>query len=60
MALPADERELAEQRALGKDWNEIATQRGERPDTLRKRLTQALNRVVRQIGIDPDPEVDDA
>jgi hypothetical protein len=55
-ALTPAERELAEQRALGRDWNSIAAERGERPDTLRKRLTAALERVARQLGLDEVPD----
>jgi DNA-directed RNA polymerase specialized sigma24 family protein len=51
-ALPPEERELADQRALGHDWNSIALERGERADTLRKRLSAALNRASRQLGLD--------
>jgi RNA polymerase sigma-70 factor (ECF subfamily) len=54
-ALAPAERELAEQRALGRDWNSIAAERGERPDTLRKRLAAALDRVARQVGLDEAP-----
>jgi RNA polymerase sigma-70 factor (ECF subfamily) len=51
-ALNPEERDLADQRALGRDWNSIAAERGVLPDTLRKRLTAALNRVSRQVGLD--------
>jgi RNA polymerase sigma-70 factor (ECF subfamily) len=51
-ALTPAERELAEQRALGRDWKSIAAELGERPDTLRKRLSAALNRASRQLGLD--------
>jgi RNA polymerase sigma-70 factor (ECF subfamily) len=55
-ALTPAERELADQRALGRDWKSIAAERGERPDTLRKRLSAALNRASQALGLD---EVDD-
>jgi RNA polymerase sigma-70 factor (ECF subfamily) len=55
-ALTPAERDLAEQRALGRDWKSIAAERRERPDTLRKRLSTALNRASRALGLD---EVDD-
>jgi RNA polymerase sigma-70 factor (ECF subfamily) len=45
-------RRVAELRAAGHDWNAIATQLKERPDTLRKRLATALNRVGGQLGLD--------
>jgi DNA-directed RNA polymerase specialized sigma24 family protein len=52
-ALTPEERELADQRALGRDWPAIAAARAanEKPDTLRKRLTAALDRVARQVGL---------
>jgi RNA polymerase sigma-70 factor (ECF subfamily) len=56
-ALTDEERDLADQRALGRDWNSIAAERGEKPDTLRKRLTAALDRVGRQLGLDEVPDV---
>jgi RNA polymerase sigma-70 factor (ECF subfamily) len=55
-ALTPAERELADQRALGRDWNSIAAERGERADTLRKRLSAALARASHQLGLD---EVED-
>jgi RNA polymerase sigma-70 factor (ECF subfamily) len=51
-ALSPEERELADQRALGRDWNSIAAEKGVHPDTLRKRLTTALDRVARQLGLE--------
>jgi RNA polymerase sigma-70 factor (ECF subfamily) len=51
-ALTPEERDLADQRALGRDWNSIAAEHGVLPDTLRKRLTAALNRVSRQVELD--------
>lgn len=56
-ALEPHERRLAELRAAGNDWNAIAAELRERPDTLRKRLTTALNRVAARLGMD---EVGDA
>jgi RNA polymerase sigma-70 factor (ECF subfamily) len=55
-ALSPEERDLADLRAQGLDWVRIGEARGEKPDTLRKRLGQALNRVSRQLGLE---EVDD-
>src|SRR4051794_34587975 len=51
-ALSPEDRELADLRAQGRDWNSIAAERGERPDTLRKRLAAALDRVARRVGLD--------
>ena len=50
--LTDDERELADQRALGRDWPEIATARGATPDALRKKLTRALDRVALRLGLE--------
>lgn len=50
--LTDEERELAERRALGKDWAEIAKELGSTPEALRKRLSRALDRVTRQLGLD--------
>jgi RNA polymerase sigma-70 factor (ECF subfamily) len=51
-ALTEQEGSLFDQRALGRDWNSIAAERGERPDTLRKRLDAALNRVAGELGLE--------
>src|SRR5438105_3109152 len=50
--LSDEERELADERALGRDWPEIAAARGATPDALRKKLTRALDRVARTLGLD--------
>jgi RNA polymerase sigma-70 factor (ECF subfamily) len=50
--LTDDERSLADQRALGRDWNEIAAQLGVPPDGLRKKLTRALDRVAARLGLE--------
>jgi RNA polymerase sigma factor (sigma-70 family) len=50
--LSAEERYLAEQRALGREWADIAAERGEGPEALRKRLARALDRVARQLGLE--------
>ena len=49
-----DEQELflAEQRALGRGWKEIATEIGGTDVALRKKLTRALNRVMTELGLD--------
>src|SRR5262245_14438194 len=54
--LTAEERHLAEQRALGRDWGQIAGDRGESPDALRKRLRRAADRVARELGLDDDAD----
>ena len=55
--LTDDERELADQRALGRDWPEIAAERGATPDALRKKLTRALDRVAGRLGLEDSSHV---
>lgn len=50
--LSPPERQLMEQRAEGQDWDEIASQLGERPDAVRMRLTRALDRVANELGLE--------
>jgi RNA polymerase sigma factor (sigma-70 family) len=50
--LSAEERELVELRNEGRNWDEIATLLGEGPVVLRKRLSRALDRVTRQLGLE--------
>ena len=50
--LDAEEGYLAEQRALGRGWNEIASEVGGTPVALRKKLSRALNRVMTGLGLD--------
>ena len=50
--LSDDERRLADQRALGRDWAAIAAAEGAAPDALRKKLTRALDRVSRDLGLE--------
>lgn len=50
--LTPEERAVAEERAAGADWREIAARRGERPDTIRMRFTRALDRVARELELD--------
>jgi RNA polymerase sigma-70 factor (ECF subfamily) len=50
--LSDEERDLADQRALGRDWNVIADERGAKADALRKKLTRALDRVSRELGLE--------
>jgi RNA polymerase sigma-70 factor (ECF subfamily) len=49
--LSQEERQLAEQRARGDDWNEIAAEHGASADALRKRLTRAVDRVAEEMGL---------
>jgi DNA-directed RNA polymerase specialized sigma24 family protein len=54
--LSDEERELAEERAQGRDWAAIAADRGGSAEALRKKLARALDRVARQMGLE---EADD-
>ncbi len=46
------ERQLADRRIAGHSWQEIATEMGGRANTLRMRLDRALERVVRELGLE--------
>jgi RNA polymerase sigma-70 factor (ECF subfamily) len=46
------ERQLAELRGQGHDWADIATDLDEDAVVLRKRLSRALDRVARELGLD--------
>jgi DNA-directed RNA polymerase specialized sigma24 family protein len=50
--LDDDERYLADQRALGREWPDIAAELGAQPDALRKKLTRALDRVTARLGLE--------
>jgi RNA polymerase sigma-70 factor (ECF subfamily) len=50
-SLTEDERRIAEKRANGLEWAEIAAEEGESPEALRKRLARALDRIVPQFGL---------
>jgi len=49
--LTADERRLADLRAEGRAWADIAAELGGHPDALRFRLTRALDRVAEQLHL---------
>jgi RNA polymerase sigma-70 factor (ECF subfamily) len=49
--LSTEERDLLEQRALGREWTTLAQERGTSATTLRKRLSRALSRVVEEMGL---------
>jgi RNA polymerase sigma-70 factor (ECF subfamily) len=55
--LTDEERFLADQRAQGREWSEIAAGLGVGPDGLRKKLSRALDRVLAHLGLE---EIDDA
>lgn len=50
--LRENERWLAEQRAQGRGWADIAADCGEHADALRKRLSRALDRVADELGLE--------
>ena len=50
--LTPEERQLAELRAQGWEWPDIAAQVGGTSGGRRKQLTRAINRVVRELGLD--------
>ena len=52
--LSPDERYLAEQRALGRGWQELADELGGTDVALRKKLTRALDRVMADLGLGDD------
>lgn len=52
--LSPEERELADLRAAGREWNEIAAERAESAEALRKRLSRALDRVSQELGLDSE------
>jgi RNA polymerase sigma-70 factor (ECF subfamily) len=50
--LSEQERWLADQRALGRSWADLAAEAEENADALRMRHSRALDRVARQLGLD--------
>ncbi len=50
--LSEDERKLAELRALGQSWPQIAADLGDNAEALRFRLTRALDRVARSLRLE--------
>jgi RNA polymerase sigma-70 factor (ECF subfamily) len=50
--LSPEELRLADRRAVGRDWPDIAAELGGSPDALRKKFTRAINRVTRELGLD--------
>ena len=50
--LSDEDRYLADQRGLGRDWAELAAELNDSPEALRKRLSRALDRAARQLGLD--------
>lgn len=50
--LAPEELKLMEQRAEGLDWNAIAAQTGDQANTVRMKLTRALDRVAEELGLE--------
>lgn len=50
--LTPEERAVADERAAGAEWREIALRRGETPDAVRIRFARALDRVARELELD--------
>lgn len=50
--LTEEERQLADLRALGREWADIAGEVGGSADARRKQLTRAIARVSRELGLD--------
>jgi RNA polymerase sigma-70 factor (ECF subfamily) len=48
------ERYLAEQRALGRPWNELAAELADSAEALRKQLGRALGRIARELGLEDE------
>lgn len=50
--LTDEELRLAEQRAAGMDWAQIAAECGDTPEALRKKLARAIDRVGQELGLE--------
>jgi RNA polymerase sigma factor (sigma-70 family) len=50
--LTEEERRLADLRAQGRGWADIAAEVGGRPEARRRQLTRAVERVSRELGLD--------
>jgi RNA polymerase sigma-70 factor (ECF subfamily) len=50
--LSEEERRLADLRANGREWGDIATEVGGTAEARRKQLTRAISRVSRELGLD--------
>jgi RNA polymerase sigma factor (sigma-70 family) len=52
--LSAEERQVADLRGRGRSWLEVAAELGGTPESRRKQLTRALNRVTQELGLAED------
>jgi DNA-directed RNA polymerase specialized sigma24 family protein len=50
--LSEEERQVADRRAQGYEWRDIAAELGASPEALRKRLSRAMDRVCGALGLD--------
>jgi RNA polymerase sigma factor (sigma-70 family) len=50
--LSPEERQLADLRASGRNWSEIAAQKGGNSEALRKKLARAVDRISDDLGLD--------
>jgi hypothetical protein len=50
--LSDEERWVADQRASGREWADVAAERGEQANTLRMRFARALDRVAQELGLE--------
>jgi len=50
--LSVEERQLADLRALGREWPDIAVECGGSPEALRKKLARAIQRIAQELGVD--------
>jgi RNA polymerase sigma-70 factor (ECF subfamily) len=50
--LTHEERELADARALGQEWAQIAAEWDDRPEALRKKLARGIDRVAAELGLE--------
>ncbi len=48
------ERQIADRRAAGLNWQDVAAELGGKPDALRKQLTRGVERVSRELGLEPE------
>jgi RNA polymerase sigma-70 factor (ECF subfamily) len=53
--LTDEERRIADKRAAGLNWNQIAAEEGGSADALRKQLTRAIERVSQELGLEDAP-----
>jgi RNA polymerase sigma-70 factor (ECF subfamily) len=50
--LSPGELRLADLRASGQNWNQIAAERGQSPEALRKKVARAVDRIAGELGLD--------